>query len=230
VVEAQFRNSTRKLVDSDAEQELLEELIDRRAKLPVPVGFEGLHYLLYTPFRHPPLRNGSRFGTRLERGILYGARELPTAFAEVAYYRLVFLEGSAADLGDLHLELTAFWFGIAAVRGVDLSEAPFRTYEAQISSKTRYAASQGLGAEMRAAGVQACLYVSARAEGRALNLGVFENVFRPGRPLREEPWSCTANRSGAEFRARSLLGPGRRHAFARTQFEVAGRLPAPALA
>ncbi len=230
MVEAQFRNSTRKLVDSDAEQELLEELIDRRAKLPVPAGFEGLHYLLYTPFRHPPLRNGSRFGTRLERGILYGSRELPTAFAEVAYYRLVFLEGSAADLGDLHLELTAFWFGLAAARGVDLSQAPFRAYEAQISSKTRYVASQGLGAEMRAAGVQACLYVSARAEGRALNLGVFENVFRPGRPLREEPWSCTANRSGAEFRARSLLGPGRRHAFARAQFEVAGSLPAPALA
>jgi RES domain-containing protein len=230
VVEAQFRNSTRKLVDSDAEQELLEELIDRRAKLPVPAGFEGLHYLLYTPFRHPPLRNGSRFGTRLERGILYGARELPTAFAEVAYYRLVFLEGSAADLGDLHLELTAFWFGIAAARGVDLSQAPFRAYEAEISSKTRYGASQRMGAEMRAAGVQACLYVSARAEGRALNLAVFENVFRPGQPLREEPWRCTANRSGAEFRARSLLGPGRRYAFARDQFEVAGSLPAPALA
>ncbi|HYZ89810.1 MAG TPA: RES family NAD+ phosphorylase, partial [Myxococcales bacterium] len=114
MVEAQFRNSTRKLVDSDAEQELLEELIDRRAKLPVPEGFEGLHYLLYTPFRHPPLRNGSRFGTRLERGILYGARELPTAFAEVAYYRLVFLDGPAIDLGELHLELTAFWFGISA--------------------------------------------------------------------------------------------------------------------
>ena len=228
-VEAQFRNSTRKLVDSDPEQELLEELIDRRAKLPVPAGFEGLHYLLYTPFRHPPLRNGSRFGSQLERGILYGARELPTAFAEVAYYRLVFLEGPAADLGDLHLELTAFWFGIAAARGVDFSEAPFRDYEAQTSSKTRYGASQRLGADLRAAGVQACLYVSARAEGRQLNLAVFENVFRPGRPLREEPWSCTANRAGAEFRARSLLGPERRHSYARAQFEVAGRLPAPAL-
>src|SRR5918911_1804344 len=166
VVEAQFRNSTRKLVDSDAEQELLEELIDRRAKLPVPAGFEDLHYLLYTPFRHPPLRNGSRFGTRLMRGILYGSRELPTAFAEVAYYRLVFLEGPAVDLGELRLELTAFWFGIAASRGVDLSIPPFREYEARISSKTRYDASQRLGAEMRSAGVQCCLYVSARAAER----------------------------------------------------------------
>ena len=230
VVEAQFRNSTRKLVDSDEEQQLLEELIDRKAKLPVPAGFEGLHYLLYTPFRHPPLRNGSRFGTRLERGILYGARELPTAFAEVAYYRLVFLDGPAVDLGELRLELTAFWFGIAASRGVDLSAPPFREYEARISSKTRYDVSQRLGTDMRSAGVQCCLYVSARAVGRHLNVAVFDNVFRPAQPLREEPWSCSANRAGVELRARALLGPERRHAFARAQFEVAGRLPAPALA
>src|SRR5437879_5145494 len=153
-----------------------------------PDSAEGRPYRLYPPFRAPPLRNGSRFGTRLLRGILYGARELPTALAEVAYYRLVFLDGSAADLGDLHLDLTAFWFGISATRGVDLSEPPFSVHEAQISSPTRYAAAQRLGAEMRGAGVQACLYVSARAEDRRLNVAVFENVFRPGRPLREEPW------------------------------------------
>ena len=229
VVEAQFRNSTRKLVDSDAEQELLEELIDRRAKLPVPAGFEGLHYLLYTPFRHPPLRNGSRFGTRLERGILYGARDLPTALAEVAYYRLVFLDGPAQDLGELRLELTAFWFGIAANRGVDLAAPPFRQYETRVSSKTRYDASQRLGPEMRSAGVQCCLYVSARAAGRHVNVAVFDNVFRPKNPMREEAWSCRASRATVEFRARTLLGPERRHDFARAQFEVAGRLPAPAL-
>ena len=137
--------------------------------------------------------------------------------------------GQAVDLGDLHLELTAFWFGIAAARGVDLSLAPFRSYEEQISSKTRYGASQRLGADMRAAGVQSCLYTSARAEDRHRNLAVFENVFRPRRPLREEPWSCRATRANVEFRSRTLVAAERRHAFARAQFEVAGRLPAPAL-
>src|SRR5205807_1469000 len=83
-----------------------------------PAGFEGLHYLLYTPFRHPPLRHGSRFGTRGERGILYAARELPTVFAEVAYYRLLFLEGTAALLSPIQVELTVFSFRIAAQRGV----------------------------------------------------------------------------------------------------------------
>src|SRR5881398_2343042 len=92
VVEDQFRNSTRKLVDTDAEQAALEALLDEHAKPKVPDDLAGLHYLLSTPFRHPPLRNGSRFGTRFERGVLYGAREVEVAFAEIAYYRLLFLE------------------------------------------------------------------------------------------------------------------------------------------
>src|SRR5437588_8588407 len=133
VVEAQFRNSTRKLVDSDEEQRLLEELLDARAKLPVPAGFEGLHYLLYTPFRHPPLRNGSRFGTRGQRGILYAARDLPTAFAEVAYYRLVFLGGTAAPISPIQVDLTAFSFRLAAQRAIGLTVEPFRAFEERIS-------------------------------------------------------------------------------------------------
>ena len=228
VVEAQFRNSTRKLVDSDEEQRVLEELLDARAKLPVPAGFANLHYLLYTPFRHPPLRNGSRFGTRRERGILYAARELPTAFAEVAYYRLVFLEGSAAALAPLQVELTAFSFRIAARRGIDLSERPFREFEDRISSPVSYADSQRLGAEMRASGIQACLYVSARARGRHLNLAVFENIFRPTRPLDEQRWTCTASGERVEFRAQRLVGDDESHAYERAQFLVDGKLPAPA--
>ena len=229
VVEAQFRNSTRQLVDSDEEQRTLEVLLDARAKLPVPAGFEGLHYLLYTPFRHPPLRNGSRFGSRQERGILYAARELPTAFAEVAYYRLVFLEGTAAALSPITVELTAFSFRISAARAIDLSAKPFSAYEARISSPVSYRDSQALGAAMRADGVQACLYVSARALGRELNLAVFENVFRPPRPLGEERWTCTATPRQVEFRSQRLLAEPETRVFGREQFLWKGRLPAPAL-
>ena len=227
VVESQFQNSTRKLVDSDAEQAVLEQLIDT-AKNPVPPGFENLHYLLYTPFRHPPLRNGSRFGTRFERGILYGAREIGCALAEVAYYRLVFLEGTEAQLGEVETALTAFRFGIRAQRAVDLTLAAFSRFEARISSKTAYAASQQLGREMRAAGAQAFLYVSARAAGRSVNLGVFDNVFAPRRPGGERRWRCTASREKVELRLQRLLEE-ERHVFLREQFLVKGALPAPAV-
>jgi hypothetical protein len=54
VVETQQDSSTRRLVDSAAEHELLEALLDE-SKPPVPDGCRGLHYLLFTPFRYPPL-------------------------------------------------------------------------------------------------------------------------------------------------------------------------------
>ena len=94
MVESQHLFSTRKLVDSEAEHRVLEELIEGHK----PKGERGLHFLLATPFRYPPLPHGSRFGTRGQHGIWYGAVEQRTAFAESAYYRLLFLEGTAADL------------------------------------------------------------------------------------------------------------------------------------
>src|SRR6516162_5765318 len=105
-VEAQHQVSTRKLVDSAEEQILLEELID---KVKPPDTTRGrLHYLLSTPFRYPPLPHGSRFGTHHDPGIWYGSESRRTMFAEVAYYRLVFLDGSRAALGAVTTQLTAF--------------------------------------------------------------------------------------------------------------------------
>ena len=223
VVEAQFRNSTRKLVDSDAEQAVLEELIDRHAKLPVPEGFERLHYLLYTPFRHPPLQHGSRFGTRAERGILYGAKELPVALAEVAYYRLLFLDGPRDDLGPLAVELTSFSFGLRARKAADLCD------EKSVSSKTSYQASQRRGRELREQGAQCALYLSARSRPPGVCIAVFDDVFDPRHPKGERRWSCVATRALVEFRSQELLGRDERYGFFRDQFEVAGRLPAPGL-
>src|SRR5262245_41559728 len=121
VVEAQHRIATRRLVDSDAEQQLLEELIDSgKPPLPPEPEYQRLHYLLATPFRYPPLRHGSRFGTRFERGIWYGARAPRTAFAESAYYRLLFLDGTAAELGPVMLDLSLFAAQVQTADGVDL--------------------------------------------------------------------------------------------------------------
>src|SRR5436305_1171893 len=82
---AQHRTATRKLVESDAEQHVLESLLEA-TKPPAPE-VHRLHYLLSTPFRYPPLPRGSRFESRWAPGVWYGSDALPTALAEVAYYR-----------------------------------------------------------------------------------------------------------------------------------------------
>jgi hypothetical protein len=229
VVESQHVVSTRKLVDSGEEQALLEELVDR-VKPPLPADLEvrKLHYLLSTPFRHPPLRYGSRFGTRAERGIWYGSRELPTCFAEVAYYRLLFLEGTAADLGTIVVELTAFRVPIRSPRSVDLTRAPFSAYEDEISDKVSYRAAQTLGREMRAAGIRGFLYASARTEEKGTNVGLFAPGFASNKPSRFETWTCAASRDAVEMTEKSLGSKHARHAFPRTQFLVDGKLPSPA--
>jgi hypothetical protein len=226
-VESQHQVSTRKLVATSAEQELLEELIDA-AKPPAPPGM-GMHYLLSTPFRYPPLRHGSRFGTRNERGIWYGSEARATAFAEVAYYRFVFLAGTSADLGDVTTELSVFRVQARAKRGVDLSRAPFDRYRRAIASPVQYSDTQALGAAMRAAGVELARYPSARDASGGVNIAVFSpRVFGRAKPRDFEPWHCIASRERVELAKRGYFGR-ETLLFERGQFEVDGTLPAPAV-
>jgi hypothetical protein len=221
-VESQHQLSTRKLVDTRAEQELLEALIDRVKPAAVA---SRQHFLITTPFRYPPLRHGSRFGTRHERGIWYGSETRETAFAEVAYYRMVFLEATRAELDSVTTELSAFRASANSKRGVDLSAGPFRKHRAAIASPTSYAETQALGVAMRAAAVELIRYPSARDAG-AMNVAAFTPaVFGKAKPKSFETWSCTASRSVVEFVRRlerdAIVVP-------RERFLVDGRIPAPA--
>ena len=226
-MEAQHLVSTRKLVDSDQEQAIVEDLIER-VKPGDVAGSNGLHYLLATPFRYPPLRHGSRFGTRGEPSLWYGSREVRTAFAEFAYYRLLFLEGTAAELDPITAEVAAFHVRVRTPRGVDLTAAPFTAHRRALSSPSRYASSQGLGRKMRAEGVEAFRYFSARDTEEGVNVALFTpKAFAAHRPDRLETWHSRADREGVEVRSRNLL-ERRGFVFPRTQFEVRGSLPAPA--
>ena len=74
LVQQQGINSLEPLVDN------LEQL----ARLEAMV--ETSQSLLTTPFRYPPLRHGSRFGSRQYRGIFYGSRSRSGCLVEGAYY------------------------------------------------------------------------------------------------------------------------------------------------
>ncbi|HET6898072.1 MAG TPA: RES family NAD+ phosphorylase [Vicinamibacteria bacterium] len=213
-------------MDSDEEQALLEELIE--GVKPPAEAAAGLHYLLFTPFRYPPLRHGSRFGTRAENGIWYGSRARGTAFAEKAYYLLLFLEGTAAELTPLETDVSIFQAAYETRKGVDLTRGAFARYTEIISSPSDYAASQMLGREMRTDGVEAFLYASARDPEHGANVGLFvREALSSRKPSVPESWRCVVTRDGVEvtkedvFRSASFV-------FKRRGFEVDGRLPAPA--
>jgi hypothetical protein len=230
IVEAQHVTSTRTLVDSDEEQQILEEEIDR-VKPPLPEGaeFRGMHYLLFTPFRYPPLRRGSRFGTRQERSIWYGSEEIMTAQAEVAYYRLLFFAGSSAVFENTELRLTAFTVSVSSKTGIDLTAIPFSKFEKHISSKTDYTSSQKLGLEMRNDSVEVFRYVSARDRKKGINVALFTPIaFSSKSPIVSQTWICIAGSNRVEF-ARSDLLVKEHQVFEKTDFEVGGKLPAPAL-
>ena len=227
VVEAQHRVSTRKLVDSDAEQAVLESVLDAH-KPPVRHG-GGLHYLLFTPFRYPPLRRGTRFGARYEPSLWYGSETARTAMAEMAYYRLLFLEGTTADLGLVETDLSTFRVPVKTARGVDLTSAAFARWRSRIASRTSYASSQPLGAAMRADEVAAFRYASARDDDGGVNVGVFTpDAFGARRPAVVETWYCAATRAAVECRRRDYF-TGAAFRFPREAFLVKGALPRPAV-
>ena len=226
VVEAQHQISTRKLVDSDEEQAILEEVLER-TKPPLPEG-PRLHYLLFTSFRYPPLRHGSRFGSRHERGIWYGSESLRAAFAEVAYYRLLFLEGTEADLGPVDVDLSTFNVRVKTRRGMDLTAKPFDRWRSLLASKTSYVATQALGTAMREAGVEAFRYASARDTEGGINFGLFApTAFAARRPRHLHAWHSVATRDAVEFSKRDYFSR-EAHRFPREQFLVRGSLPSPA--
>lgn len=232
VVEAQHVVSTRPLVDSLAEQELLERLLDD-AKPPPPreAAFKGLHFLLATPFRYPPLPHGSRFGRPDERALWYGSDACETALAELSYYRLLFFEGSKAALLPNTTAFSAFRARVSTARGVDLTAPPFDAHRELISAKGSYGESQRLGSEMRADGVEAFRYASARDPAGGSNVALFTPAaFAAKRPLGPaETWRCTVTAEGDVEWLRDDVVRLRRLRYARADFVVRGKLPRPAV-
>ena len=123
-VEAQHVVATMRLADSLGEQRVLEELLEA-SKPPLPPEARGRHYLVFTPFRYrSPVP--SRFRRASGPGVWYGAEEISTACAEVAYWKWRFLMDSDALAGEaLHTEHTFFQ---AKVRGrcADLTASPWK--------------------------------------------------------------------------------------------------------
>lgn len=226
MVESQEQVATSRLVGTLERQALLEEMLEA-AKPPLRAEAAGLHYLLATPFRYPPLPHGSRFATRGEPSLFYGSRGLGSLLAEAAYYRFVFWYGMrrppAAPLRTQH---TLFRARYRTRNGLRLQQSPFSRYRSELRDPAHYTATQAMGGHMREAGIEAFEYESARDPQGGTNVALFTpRALSSRRPQRREAWLCETSAELVRFSAREQ---GRVHAFPFSTFAVGGKLPRPA--
>lgn len=189
IVENQEQAATRNITASAGEQSRLERLLDDNKPAYLP-GTEDLHWLLKTPFRYPPLRYGSRFGSALQPGILYGARERETAMTESAVYLWLFRAGPL-ELGPLEQirdGRTALRFRVSHRCTSDLTGAVYGPYTGQLSDPASYAFSQAVGSALREVGVGMIWFYSARASGGINCAAIDPAAVRGNTAPQQEHW------------------------------------------
>ncbi|AZT83779.1 RES domain-containing protein [Marinobacter sp. NP-4(2019)] len=243
VVESQEEIATTELVANIQEQMRLEELLEQ-SKPPRPEGTEGLHYLLATPFRYPPLKYGSRFGRPFEKSLFYGAMTVNTTLAEAAFYRFVFISDMVVPypkpLKTLH---TLFATRVRTSRGVRLQDKTWEDLHDALTNPASYDACQNLGTTMRESGIEGFQFLSARAR----QAGLYELPYSPAKGLEGvnaalfSPRALKDRKPRSRYRLIMMADPttvtmsltneeGRKtaSAFSRDTFLVDGRLPCPA--
>ncbi len=228
VAESQQKVATNMLVDTLEEQQILEEMLDQ-VKPSIPQECESFDYLIYSPFRYPPLKHGSRFGKKTHPSIFYGSKTIFAAFAELAYYRFVYYDGMkiAPKKQQKVTQHTSFNVDVHTLWGVELNNPPFKKYVRKLSDPTAYGDSQRIGEAMREKGIEVFTYFSARAIDE-VNVGVFScNAVQSYAPKTLRHWSCITRDKNVTIR--SLDDSWDNISFERNQFLVDGVLPSPAV-
>ena len=226
LVESQEQVATNQLVSSLERQAVLEGLLEA-TKPRLRVGTEHLHYLLATPFRYPPLKHGSRFGTRSAPSLFYGALQTHTVLAEAAYYRFLFWYGMVMPpTAKLDTQHTLFGAAYWTEKGLQLQAPPFAAHREVLCSRSDYAASQALGAEMRRVGVEAFEFISARDPDGGINVALFiPQALNGASPVSQQAWLCELSGARVRFLAAHTHAI---HEFSIDTFLVSGKLPYPA--
>jgi hypothetical protein len=226
IVENQEQKVTLSLTDSLSEHDVLEALLeDSKPSSGGDASLARFDYLLRTPWRYPPLKWGSRFGRRFEPSLFYGSLGNRALFAEAAYYRLVFLEGMHTPFRERVIsQFTVFEAMYRSSSGFDLSLPPFARHESTLRDRVNYLPCQALGTVLREKGVEAILYLSARAPGDAFNVALFRPAALRSRKHRNPRHGLAETRlEGVSFRFGNQVLE-----YPREDFLVDGRLPIPA--
>jgi hypothetical protein len=146
--------------------------------------------------------------------------------AEAAYYRFVFWAGMRTPpVGKLDTQHTLFGAAYQTHAGIQLQRPPFAQYCDVLQHPSDYRASQALGSKMRAAGIEAFTFLSARDQAGGINLALFTpRALAQPNPVSQEPWLGELTGERVSFRA--AHGSAIHH-FPIEVFQVIGR-PQPA--
>lgn len=227
LVESQEQIATLGYVDTLEEQALLEDMLEQ-LKPPYPNDSSEYHYLLKTPFRYPPLKWGSRFGSTREPGIFYAAKSPDATLAESAYYRFIFWSSiDAPPIKDnIRTEHSLFSVRYKSRKGVQLQVEPFADFKDKLTSTSSYAECQQLGHDMRKAGVEAFEYESARDFRNGTCVALFTpNAFAEKQPQDLSRWLCETSAKEVAFKQ---LSSRKVNIYPIDMFLVDGVLPKPA--
>jgi RES domain len=201
LVEAQHHVSTLKLVDSVAEQELLEDVIEA-TKPPLPPECRDLHYLLSTPFRYGAVYpNGSRFRRAgMTEGVFYASETTQTAVAEMAFYRLLFFAESPNTPWPANpAEYTAFSAKYRTKKAIDLTKGKYGADRTKWMHVTDYNHCQALAETARAAKIEVIRYASVRDPNHGMNLALLTcRAFARPKPIDLQTWHIRLSAAGAQ--------------------------------
>lgn len=210
-VEAQHLVSTAQLVDTLAEQSILERLLET-SKPPVPKPAAHLHWLLFTPFRYAPPPGGSRFRGPHDPGVLYAADEIRTACAELGYWRWRHLLESPELAAIPQRPQTVFQIGFKG-SAIDLRKPPLSRRRRKWTHPHDYSACQQLAVRARADGVEVIRYESVRDPLHAGCVAALTpTAFTKPAPLAQETWLLSVARERVTWIRSDPLRP-ERHEF-----------------
>ncbi len=225
-VETQEYAATAGLVNNQAEQDVLETLLDE-VKPRYRKGTESMHYLLKTPFRYPPLKYGSRFGSRQMPSFFYASETPHTALVEAAYYRFVFMHHTVPRYPNpVRSQHALFYVRVKSTQCSDLTQLAAAEVQRQLTHPSQYQYSQKIGqwlvSEQR---TELIRYYSARHR-HGVNLALAQpSVIRSNTPQQSDNWLCLTTPDTVSFSTPhqpSLV-------FEQSEFKVGGVLPSPAL-
>ncbi|MFT4929882.1 MAG: hypothetical protein ACI8WB_006017 [Phenylobacterium sp.] len=239
IVETQAYAATTTLVDDLNEQALLEQMLDEVKPPYKTMGHaQTLHYLISTPFRYPPLKYGSRFGSRYMAGYFYASEDELTSLAECAYYRFCFLAAMSEPYrATIQSDHMMFSVSVSSHCAADLTKVSTGFIIDSLKGQRDYSFTQALGKMLvEEHSAKVIRYFSARSSVRTsakttedANVGINVAIATPSEITSAKPensvnWICHTTEEVISFNSRGLQCVS----FPRSQFCVNGEFSQPA--